>query len=314
MATAFSRRNFLASAAALLGGSAARAQDAATFSTSVKVVDLLAVVRTKKGQIINDLSRNDFSILENGRPQEIRYFSKETDLPLTIGLMVDTSTSQIKVLDAERTATFHFLDQVLREDKDKVFLMQFDMAVMMRQALTSSRQKLEDRLALVDAPTRAELMQQTGGGTLLYDAVVEACKTTKDQQNRKALILMTDGVDTGSDLAITDAIDAALRADTLVYSILFSDPGAYGFGFGEPDGRRVLERLSKETGGGFYEVSKKRGIEEIFGEIERELRSQYSLGFVSNQPVRVSEFRTLQLATREKGLIVQTRDRYWAQR
>ncbi len=292
----------------------ARAQDSATFSTSVKVVDLLAVVRAKKGEIISNLAKDDFTILENGRPQEIRYFSKETDLPLTIGLMVDTSMSQVKLLNAERTATFHFLDQVLREDKDQVFLMQFDMAVMMRQDLTPSRSKLEDKLALVDAPTRAELNQQTGGGTLLYDAVIEASKTTKDQRNRKALIIMTDGVDTGSDQSLTAAIDAAQRADTLVYSILFSDPGAYGFSLSEPDGRKVLQHLSKETGGGFFEVSKKQGIEAIFGIIEQELRSQYSLGFVSDQPVRVSEFRTLQLVTREKGLVVQTRDRYWAQR
>jgi VWFA-related protein len=309
----WSRRKFLASAGAL-AATVARAQDSATFSTSVKVVDLLAVVRAKKGEIISNLTKDDFTILENGRPQEIRYFSKETDLPLTIGLMVDTSMSQVKLLNAERTATFHFLDQVLREDKDQVFLMQFDMAVMMRQDLTPSRSKLEDKLALVDAPTRAELNQQTGGGTLLYDAVIEASKTTKDQRNRKALIIMTDGVDTGSDQSLTAAIDAAQRADTLVYSILFSDPGAYGFSLSEPDGRKVLQHLSKETGGGFFEVSKKQGIEAIFGIIEQELRSQYSLGFVSDQPVRVSEFRTLQLVTREKGLVVQTRDRYWAQR
>ncbi len=293
---------------------ATRAQDTATFSTSVKVVDLLAVVRTRKGEIISNLTKDDFTILESGRPQSIRYFSKETDLPLTIGLMVDTSMSQVKLLDAERTATFHFLDQVLREDKDQVFLMQFDMAVMLRQGLTASRSKLEDKLSLVDAPTRAELNQQTGGGTLLYDAVIEASKTTKDQRNRKALIMMTDGVDTGSDQSLTAAIDAAQRADTMVYSILFSDPGAYGFSLGEPDGRKVLQHLSRDTGGGFFEVSKKQGIEAIFGIIEQELRSQYSLGFVSDQPVRVSEFRTLHLDTREKGLVVQTRDRYWAQR
>jgi VWFA-related protein len=308
-----SRRRFLASAAALTGA-LLRAQDTPTFSTSVKVVDLLALVRTRKGEIVNNLTKDDFSILENGRPQSIRYFSKETDLPLTIGLMVDTSVSQLKLLDDERRATFQFLDNILREDKDQVFLMQFDMAVMMRQSLTSSRSKLEERLEAVNAPTRAELMQQRGGGTLLYDAVVEAAKTMKDRNNRKALILMTDGVDTGSDLMLADAIEAAQRADTLVYSILFSDAGFYGFGFGEPDGRKVLQHLSKETGGGFYEVSKKLSIDQIFGLIERELRSQYSMGFVSDQPVRVSEFRTLQLLTKEKGLLVQTRDKYWAQR
>jgi len=311
----FSRREFLTSVSCVAASDLlARAQDSATFTTSVKVVDMLAVVRTKKGEIISNLSKDDFTILENGHTQAIRYFSKETDLPLTIGLMVDTSMSQVKLLDAERTATFHFLDHVLREDKDYVFLMQFDMAVMMRQALTPSRRQLEEKLSLVDAPTRAELALQTGGGTLLYDAVIEAAKTMKDQRNRKALIIMTDGVDTGSDQTLASAIEAAQRSDTLVYSILFSDEGYYGIGFGEPDGRKILQHLSRETGGGFFEVSKKLSIEAIFGLIEQELRSQYSLGFVSDQPVRVSEFRTLQLATREKGLLVQTRDRYWAQR
>ena len=308
-----SRRGFLFSAGAL-AASPFRGQDPAIFSTSVKVVDLLAVVRTKKGQIVNNLEKEDFTVLENGRLQTIRYFSKETDLPLTIGLMVDTSMSQRKMLTAERTATFRFLDQVLREDKDQVFLMQFDMAVMMKQDLTASRAKLEEKLALVDTPTRAELMQQTGGGTLLYDAIIDASKTMSNQRNRKALIIMTDGVDTGSDRSLGDAIEAAQRADTLVYSIFFSDSGAYAFSFGEPDGRKVLQHLSRETGGGFFEVTKKQSIDAIYGVIEQELRSEYSLGFVSDQPVRVSEFRTLQLTTKEKDLVIQTRNRYWAQR
>ena len=313
----FSRRRFLSSTAALLcANSRLHGQDQPTFSTEVKVVDLFAIVRTKKGEIIRDLNKDDFTVLENGRPQTIRYFSKESDLPLTIGLLVDTSLSQQRLLDAERTASFHFLDHVLREAQDQVFLMQFDMAVLVRQALTSSRPKLEEALALVDTPTRNELAQQgTAAGTLLYDALVQASRDfMRNQRNRKALIVLTDGVDTGSDQTLDAAIEAAQRAGTLVYSILFSDPGAYGFGLGEPDGRKVLRRLAKETGGTFFEVSKKQNIETVFSLIEQELRSQYSLGFVSDQPVQVSEFRTLQLTTRDKGLLVQARDRYWAQR
>ncbi len=315
MQPGFSRRRFVSSASLLLAGSLARGQDEPTFSTEVKVVNLLAVVRTKKGEIISGLGKDDFTILENARPQTIRYFSRETNLPLTLGLMVDTSMSQRRLLDAERSASFHFLDRVLRENTDQVFLMQFDMAVILRQALTSSRSQLEDKLAYVDTPTRNELALQRGGGTLLYDAVFQASREIMlGQRNRKALIILTDGVDTGSDRSLNDAIEAAQRADTLVFSILFSDPGAYGFSLGEPNGRRVLERLAKETGGSFFEVSKKQSIETVFALIEKELRNQYSLGFVSDQPVRVSEFRTLQLNTKLKGLVVQTRDRYWAQR
>jgi len=283
-------------------------QDEATFSTSLNVVDVLATVRTKKNEIVRDLTKDDFTLAENGRPQTIRYFSKESELPLTVGLMIDTSMSQQKVLDSERTASFRFLDQVLRENKDKLFVMQFDMAVQLRQPLTSSRQALEEILPYVDTPTRRELSQQNGGGTLLFDAVVQASnEVLKNQKNRKAMVVLSDGGENGSTAALMDAIEAAQRADTLIYSILFSDSS-----FGGGDGRSILQRLSKETGASYWEVSKKHGIEDIYQSIEEELRSQYSMGFVSDQPPEISEFRNLKLTTKQKGLVVQTRERYWA--
>src|SRR4051794_18758171 len=139
-------------------------QENTTFSTDVKVVNLLATVHTKSGQIVRDLDKDDFALTENGRPQAIRYFSRETDLPLTLGLMVDTSVSQRRLLDAERGASSRFLDQVLREDKDKVFLLQFDTSVRIKAELTSSWRKLNDALAYVDTETRRELQMQGGGG------------------------------------------------------------------------------------------------------------------------------------------------------
>src|SRR5260221_12907022 len=156
--------------AALLVSALCLAQDQqdATFSTEVKVVSLLAAVLNKNGVIVRDLTKDDFALAENGRPQNIRYFSRETDLPLTIGLMVDTSMSQQRVLDAERGASFRFIDQVLRETKDQVFIVQFDMVVQTRQALTSSRIKLNEALSFVATPSRRELEHQSGGGTLLY--------------------------------------------------------------------------------------------------------------------------------------------------
>lgn len=288
--------------------------DEATFSTEVKVVNILATVRTKSGQLITDLAKDDFSLTENKRPEEIRYFSRETDLPLTIGLLIDTSLSQGKVLDAERRASFQFVDQVLREGKDQVFVTQFDMAVMLRQKPTSRRQDLEESLPYVDTPSNSELQLQRGGGTLLFDAVVQAARNVMSKLgNRKALIIMSDGGDNGSDETLASAIDAAERTDTLIYSILFADPTYYG-GFGSEEGRAAMERLARETGGSYFEVSKKHSIGQIFGMIEQELRSQYSLGFVSDQPVRISEFRTLHLTTTRKDLIVEARERYWAQR
>jgi VWFA-related protein len=311
-----SRRQFVLTAASLVcGRSLASAQDQPTFSADVKVVNVFATVHDKKGAIIRDLGKDDFTLLEDKRQQTVRYFARESDLPLTLGLMVDTSMSQQRVLVDERTACFRFLDQVLRENKDQVYVMQFDLTVRTRQDLTSSRKKLDDALAYVDTPTNRQLQNQYGGGTLLFDAVVSASQNImKNQRGRKAMIVMSDGVDNGSDSTVANAIEAAQRADTLIYSILFSDDMAYGFLGGGREGKNALMQMSKETGAGFFEVSKRLPLERVFDLIEEELRSQYSIGYVSDVPVRISEFRTIQLTTRQKGLVVQARDRYWAQR
>jgi VWFA-related protein len=300
--------------AALCACALAAAQDDQTpiFSTSVRVVNVLASVRDKHGAFIRDLGKDDFTLLEDGRPQDIRYFSRETNLPLTLGLMVDTSMSQHRLIETERSASYRFLDKVLG-DKDQVFIMQFDMAVQMAQDLTSSRKQLEDALAYVDTPTRAELqMEGMRGGTLLYDAVLKACRETmKNRTGRKALIVLSDGGENGSEATLEEAIDAAQLSDTLIYSILFADPEYQGMG---NFGRNVLKRMAQQTGGGFYEVTKKQSIDQIFEMIQDELRSQYSLGYVSDRPVEVSEFRRIKLTVKQPGLLVQSRDRYWAKR
>jgi VWFA-related protein len=194
--------------------------------------------------------------------------------------------------------------------------MQFDTTIQVKADLTNKWSKLTEALAYVDTATRRELQMQGGGGTKLYDAIVQASKDImKKQSNRKALILLTDGVDVGSESTPAEAIEAAQRSDTLLYSIEFSDPGAYSFlPFGHPDGRKVLMRLAQETGGGYFEVTKKQSIDHIYALLQEELRSQYSLGYVSDEPVRISEFRKLQVTTKQKGLTVQSRNRYWAQR
>ena len=301
-----SRRELLLALPALLAAPLLQAQDPETiFTADVKIVSVLATVLDKQGRIIHDLTKDDFLVSENGRPQSIKYFSRDSDLPLTIGLMVDTSMSQVRVIAEERAASFRFLDRILREDKDQVFVMQFDMSVQLPQPLTGSRQALEKALVFVDTPTRAELRSQAGGGTLLFDATVNASKNIMlKRQGRKALIMLSDGGENGSDASLNDAIEAAQHADTMIYSILF----------GGTEGRGILQRLSRETGGGFFEVTKKQSIDQIFQVIQAELRGQYSLGYVSDVPVRISEFRKLQLTVKPKGLTVQARDRYWAQR
>lgn len=308
------RRSVLQLAATVVGAGLACGQDETVFTTNVKVVNVLATVRTKKGALISDLGKDDFSLAEDGHPQSIRYFSRETDLPLTLGLMVDTSGSQRRVLNAERGASLRFLDQVVRAKTDKVFIMQFDSAVQMRQPLTAVLGKLDDALAYVDTETDKQVRMQNGGGTLLYDAVAQASNDVmKKLTGRKALIVLSDGVDFGSSGSLDDAVEAAQRADTLVYAILYADPGAYGM-FGGHEGRSVMERLASDTGGSFFEVSKKQPVEQMFDLLQKELRTQYNLGYVSDKPVTLSEFRAIQLTAKQNGLVVQARKRYWAQR
>ena len=307
-----SRRGFLSSLGVAVAWRKLRAAQQPTFSAAVNVVSVLANVVDKKGHIISDLRRDDFTIFEDGRPQTIRYFTAQSDVPLILGLMIDSSMSQEQVITPERSACFHFLDQVLRPNKDQMFLIQFDMAVMIKQELTSSWKQLNEALATVDTPSRKELRNQVGGGTLLYDATVKGSQIMQNEHGRKALIVMTDGVDNGSSANLATAIDSAQKADTLIYSILFSDSGFYGLGGGR-DGKDVLQHMSRDSGGGYFEVSKKRSIDQIFDLIQNELRNQYSLGYVSDQRPRDYEFRKLQVKTSRKDLVVQARDRYYAQ-
>ncbi|HZT32420.1 MAG TPA: VWA domain-containing protein [Bryobacteraceae bacterium] len=327
------------------------AQQDTTFSANVKVVNVLATVRGKQGQIVANLTKDDFELAEDGRPQTIRYFSRETDLPLTLGLLVDTSMSQRRVLGQERTASYRFFEQVLREGKDQAFVLHFDREVELLQDVTSSRKKLEAALELLELPQQprppgggrgypggghgAGGGGRHGGGTTLYDAVLLASdELMKKQAGRKALIVLSDGVDTGSKVPMTQAIEAAQRSDSLVYAVLFADEGAYPHGFGgyggygglgrhggrmppsrlppsRPDGKKVLERISRETGAGFFEVSKKHPLDHIFGQIQEELRSQYNLGYTPDRAESGGAYRKISLTTRQKGLIVRAREGYY---
>jgi VWFA-related protein len=357
------------------------AQDAAaTIAVDVKVVTLPVTVRDKHGKIIRDLTKEDFTLQEDGRPQTIRYFSQESNLPLTLGLLVDTSRSQTNVLDAERNASRSFLDQMLVQAKDKAFLIHFDREVELLQDLTSSREKLQAALELLKTPSdrgssndprsndpndsdsRSGSGSHHGGGTQLYDAIYLASnELMKKQQGRKALIILSDGVDRGSKTYLESAIESAQRADTVVYSIYFADShhedrnegqrrgggtgrggggwpgggggwpgggGGYpgGGGRGGPgggqrhpeeprtDGKKILERISKETGGRFFEVSKKESVGEIYSSIVEELRTQYSMGYTPDKDSAASGYHHVQLAVKRKDLTVQTREGYYADR
>src|SRR5580658_3853964 len=161
MKECISRRAFLAAAAA---GVALGQEPDTKFSTDVKVVNVLATVRDKQGKIVTDLAKDDFDLSEEGRPQVIRYFSRETDLPLTLGLLVDTSLSQRQVLGEERDASHRFVEKVLREDRDETFLIHFDHDTELLQDLTSSRAKLERALDELELPQDARPQMRGAGG------------------------------------------------------------------------------------------------------------------------------------------------------
>jgi VWFA-related protein len=318
------------------------AQDApTTFSTDVRVVNLFATVHDDHGQVVRNLTKNDFTLEEDGRPQTIRYFSQESDLPLTVGLLIDTSLSQRRVLGEERSASYRFLSQVLRPEKDRAFVVHFDREVELLQDLTSSRQKLDDALSELETPTPGQgygggrhggpgmghpgMGHRGGGGTLLYDSVLLASEEVIQKlPGRKAIILLTDGVDNGSKVSLAHAIESAQRADALVYSILFSDRempggrgrnyhGGYAGGNSGVDGKKVLQRLSRETGGSFFEVSDKHPISAIYTQLEQELRSQYSVGYTPDSQAGPG-YRKIHLAAKQPGLVVETRDGYYASR
>lgn len=320
------------------------------FSADVKVVNVLATVHDKKGVIASKLTKEDFAVEEEGRAQVIRYFSRETNLPLTLGLLVDTSMSQRRVLGDEQRAAYKFLDQVMSQ-KDQAFVVHFDSEVELLQDLTKSRQKLERSLGGLETPKTLQRSQQGstgrrgggggGGGTTLYDSVLLASnEVMRDQEGRKAVIILSDGVDNGSKVGLTDAIEAAQRNDVLIYSILFSDEQAYGggqgnsfpprgagrrggMGGGRPpsnggvirndEGKKVLQRLAMETGGGFFEISKKQPLDQSFARIQDELRNQYSIGFSPDQPGKTGSFRRVQVSVpKQKNLVVQAREGYYA--
>jgi len=314
----------------------------------VKTVSVLATVRDKHGKTISNLTKDDFSITEDGHPQAIDYFARESDLPLRLGLLVDTSLSQRRVLEQERSASYSFLDHLLRPDKDQAFVIHFDREVELLQEFTPSRPKLQAALQLLQTPEfdggrggggpsgggsggGGGRGRRGGAGTLLYDAVYLAGdEIMSKQQGRKAVIILSDGVDHGSKESLSTAIELAQRSDTVVYSILFKDDQGYGnsmarmggMGGGgrrggrfpqeeRPDGKKILQQISKETGGRLFEVSKKETIDKIYADIEEELRNQYSLGYAPDKNAGPG-YHKIQLTVKQKDLVVQARDGYYS--
>ena len=298
-------------------------QDAPTIKLDVDVVSILASVRDKRGSLVPNLEKNDFTILEDGKPQEIKYFTKETDLPLTIGLLVDVSGSQRNLIDIERNAASQFFSQVLRK-KDEAFLIQFGEESELLQDYTNSTKLLNAALNQLRPSSGVGGLHPgpvptAGGprGTVLYDAIyLAAHEKLRTEVGRKVVVVITDGVDQGSRLTLNQAVESAQKADAVIYSIDYSDPRAYGGGygmvFGGGGGEGYLRKMSDETGGRVYKVDRKHSLEEIFKELQDEMRSQYAIGYTPANDSKDGSYRKLDIKLSNKDLKAQARKGYYA--
>jgi len=288
----------------------------------VDIVNLYTAVRNKQNGLVNNLEKTDFTLAEDGKAQTIKYFTRETDLPLTIGLLVDVSNSQRNLIEVERHAAASFFQSVLKK-KDVAFLVSFGADSDLLQDLTGSPRVLEDGLSRMKlnggfsginsgpVPTATHAR-----GTVLYDAVFAASNDVLAREvGRKAIILITDGEDEGSTETEKAAIEAAQKADTIIYGILYVDRQFYG-GFGNfgggYSGETVLKHMADETGGRLFTVDRKNTLDNIFDQIQQEMRTQYAIGYTPTNSVKDGSYRKIDLRTNNKDQKVQVRKGYYA--
>jgi VWFA-related protein len=293
--------------------------DPPVIKVDVNVVNVLCTVRNKANGLVGSLEKRDFTIFEDGKQQTITDFTRETDVPLTLALLVDVSESQERLIDVERRAAHDFFTHVLR-DKDEAFLISFGAEAELLQDSTNSPKLLLDGLNQLHLsvpvgglhPGPVPTMQNQAG-TILYDAVyLAANEKLKGEPGRKAIIVITDGVDTGSKISRDQSIEATQRADSIIYSIFYQDVAAYGVFGGGGGGYSELQRMSGDTGGRVFRVDRKYTLEDVFRDLQEELRSQYSISYTPTNSKRDGTFRKIDLRASNKDYKVQTRKGYYA--
>ena len=305
--------------AVLLAGSAVAqqpteqpAQPMTTLKLASRVVAVNAVVLDGQGQPVRELAKEAFQLKQDGKPVEIRYFSEDQDLPLTLGLLVDTSGSQVTFLEDEIRASKLFFEAMLRRPTDRALLVQFDTETLLRQPMTAAAQTLENSLMYLDMP-RGASMNATRNGTLLYDSIVRTSDTWLGREpGRRAMILLTDGGDNGSAASLDQAVAAAQRADVVVYSILYS---AFAeFGHTKPEwarGMNALTNISTATGGRVFTVTSTLRLRDIYEEIERDMRLQYQIGYVPPES-KPGQYHKIELKVEGRKMSVHARKGYYS--
>ena len=277
-----------------------------SIKVEVNVVNVLCTVHDKQSALAKDLKKEDFEIEDNGEPQQIRYFARDKDLPLTIALLVDVSGSVNRFVQSEKATAVRFFREVLRPG-DQALLTGFSSTVVLWQDFTSSVSVLQTGLEGMHAvPFRG--LPKDGGPmptTLLYDAVFSTeVNKLKKVAGRKAMVIISDGWDIGSRTNLDLAIRAEQTTNTIVYCVCYPNPHASGCSY--------LKSLSEPTGGRMFDLQLKIPLSEIFGTIEDEVRNQYSLGFVPTNAAHDGKFHRLKVRVRPGGMKVQTRKGYYA--
>jgi VWFA-related protein len=273
----------------------------------VNLVNLFATVRDRHKAIVTGLKQDDFQVYEDGQLQEISNFSAESNLPITLGLLIDTSGSETYMLSAEKDAGSRFLGRVLRKG-DLAMVMSFDLDVDLLADFTDDRGRLDRAInrAQINAPggVMPGPLPSRGGGTNFYDAVyLAAHDKLSDEAGRKAIVVLTDAEDTGSKLRLQDAIESAQRTDTVVHILLVAaDGGDEG----------VARRMTDETGGRTIVVRSQKNLEQAFDQISEELRSQYTIGYSPTNKARNGSYRKIKVEMKNKDYSVLTRRGYYA--
>jgi VWFA-related protein len=286
------------------------AQQGPTIKTEVSLVNIFATVRDKKKHIVPNLKQEDFRVFENEQEQKIAFFSTEKTLPITLGLMIDTSGSEQYRLPAEQDAASRFLSQVLRKG-DEAMVLTFDLDVDLLSDFTEDRAQLQR--AIHHAQINAAGPVVTPGtlpsgpnGTHMYDAIWVSCgEKLATEAGRKALVIITDAEDFGSKVSVEEAIEAAQRTNTVVHFLLVHDPGQ-GW---RPD---IAHKIADQTGGRVIEVSSEKHLTEAFDQISEELRSEYTLGYYPTNGKRDGTFRKIKVETTDHDLKVLARKGYYA--
>jgi VWFA-related protein len=289
-----------------------------TLKVTSEVVNVYAVVRQKNGRLIPDLNKDDFQLEEDQQPQVIRYFARETDTPLTMGILVDTSPSQGQVLEVEKTQAEAFLQDVMRP-KDLTFVLHFDVEVELLQDFTSDLHRLDKAIDETEINGGGMRTPGTfpsgdaGGATHLYDAVyLSARELLKNEVGRKVLIMLTDGEDQGSKVKLETALEAAQKSDVIIYSVEISDRAFYRRGGMSYSGDSVLRKLSEETGGRVIKANNANDTSVAFQRIAEELRTQYLLGYTPTNTKLDGTFRKIEVKVPNKDVKVNARRGYYA--